>query len=142
MDPWTHSQNILKETKEGCNFCNEEYKKSTAQDTFGRIETVPGGFIKIACSWSSLVEGDEQPDSPNGQICVECCIVYAEQCDQMLKYKRAQKDNIHLGYFCKKICNQELSKIAHSGHTAIHFLVFHNQNNLPLEPILLFISLY
>ena len=91
MDPWTHSQNILKETKEGCNFCNEEYKKSTAQDTFGRIETVPGGFIKIACSWSSLVEGDEQPDSPNGQICVECCIVYAEQCDQMLKYKVATK---------------------------------------------------
>ena len=33
-------------------------------------------------------------------------------------FKTAQKVNIHLGYFCKKICLQELSKIARSGHTA------------------------
>ena len=33
-------------------------------------------------------------------------------------YKRAQKVTVHLGYFWKKICRQELSKIAQSGHTA------------------------
>ena len=33
-------------------------------------------------------------------------------------FKIAQKVNIHLGYFCKKICHQELSKIAQFGHTA------------------------
>ena len=33
-------------------------------------------------------------------------------------FKTAQKANIRLGYFCKKNCHQELSKIAQSGHTA------------------------
>ena len=32
-------------------------------------------------------------------------------------FKTAQKVEIHLGCFCKKICHQELSKIAQSGHT-------------------------
>ena len=31
--------------------------------------------------------------------------------------KTAQKGNIDFGYFCKKICQQELSKIDQSGHT-------------------------
>ena len=31
--------------------------------------------------------------------------------------KTAQKVNIHLGYFCMKICLQELYKIAQSGYT-------------------------
>ena len=35
----------------------------------------------------------------------------------MVVLKIAQKVNIHLGYFIKKICHQELSKIAQSGHT-------------------------
>ena len=36
---------------------------------------------------------------------------------KMDAFKRAQKVNMHLGYFFKKICHQELSKIAQSGHT-------------------------
>ena len=32
-------------------------------------------------------------------------------------FKAAQKVNIQLGYFSKKICHQELSKIIQSGHT-------------------------
>ena len=34
-------------------------------------------------------------------------------------FKTAQKFNIHLSYFCKKIYHQKLSKIAKSGHTAL-----------------------
>ena len=37
---------------------------------------------------------------------------------KMDAFKTAQKVNICLGYFCKKICHQNLSKIAKSGHTA------------------------
>ena len=33
-------------------------------------------------------------------------------------FKTDQKVNIHLGYLSKKMCQQELSKIAQSGHTA------------------------
>ena len=33
-------------------------------------------------------------------------------------FKTAQQVNIHLGFFCKKICHQELLKIAQSGHFA------------------------
>ena len=32
-------------------------------------------------------------------------------------FKTPQKVNIYLGYFCKKVCHQELSKIAQSRHT-------------------------
>ena len=32
-------------------------------------------------------------------------------------FNSAQKVTVHLGYFWKKICSQELSKIAQSGHT-------------------------
>ena len=32
-------------------------------------------------------------------------------------FKRAQTVTVHLGYFWKNICSQELSKIAQSGHT-------------------------
>ena len=32
-------------------------------------------------------------------------------------FKIAQKVAKYLSYFCKKICSQELSKIAESGHT-------------------------
>ena len=32
-------------------------------------------------------------------------------------FKAAQEVNIHLGYFSKKICHQELSKNIQSGHT-------------------------
>ena len=31
--------------------------------------------------------------------------------------KAGQKVSKHFGYFCKEICQQELSKIAQSGHT-------------------------
>ena len=67
--------------------------------------------------------------------------VLKDQCDQMLEYevaqifqmlpikrlnifylkinvlKISQNVNKYLGYFCNKIYNQELSKIARSGHT-------------------------
>ena len=33
-------------------------------------------------------------------------------------FKTAPKVYLNLGYFCKKICHRELSKIAQSGHTA------------------------
>ena len=33
-------------------------------------------------------------------------------------FKTAQKVNIHLGYLCKKICHEQLSKIVQSGHNA------------------------
>ena len=32
-------------------------------------------------------------------------------------FKTAQKVNFHLGFLRKKICHQELSKIAQAGHT-------------------------
>ena len=32
-------------------------------------------------------------------------------------FTTAQKDAKHLGYFCNKICYQEIQKIAQSGHT-------------------------
>ena len=36
---------------------------------------------------------------------------------KMDAFKTAKKVNKYLGYFCKKICHQELSKIDKSGHT-------------------------
>jgi len=42
VDPWTQAQTILKETREGCNFCGSTFLKSTAEDSFGRIESIPG----------------------------------------------------------------------------------------------------
>ena len=56
VDPWTHAQNVLKQTREGCNFCDENYLKLTAQDPFGRIDSVPGLLFFIGCSgYFSLV---------------------------------------------------------------------------------------
>ena len=46
---------------------------------------------------------------------------YSSLCKKMDVFKTAQTVNIHLGYFCKKICHQELSKIAQSGHTGAIF---------------------
>ena len=42
---------------------------------------------------------------------------YTSLCMKMDVFRTAPKVNIHLGYFCKKICHQELPKIAISGHT-------------------------
>ena len=33
--------------------------------------------------------------------------------------KQPKKVNTHLGYFSKRICHQEISKIAQSGHAAV-----------------------
>ena len=49
-------------------------------------------------------------------------------------FKRAQKVTKHLGYFWKKICSQELSKIAQSGHTEIQnveLLLLFNSKVIP-----------
>ena len=61
---------------------------------------------------------------------------YTSLCMKMDVFKRAQKVNIHLGYFCEKICHQELSKIPQSGHAGcVH------QNHLQLVlPIRLFLT--
>ena len=44
-------------------------------------------------------------------------IVATEALHKLVFYKTAQKVIILLGYFCKQIWYQELSKIAQSGHT-------------------------
>ena len=41
-------------------------------------------------------------------------------------FKTAPKGILNLGYFCKNIFHQELSKIAQSGHTE-RYLLFKNQ---------------
>ena len=48
------------------------------------------------------------------------------KCMKMDVFKTAQNVNIHLGYLCKKICHQELSKIPKSGHTAMYILLWVN----------------
>ena len=79
------------------------------------------------------------------------------QCDQMLKLKVAQffhicqkrlhwsfklKSSIfkiapnvikYLGYLLKKICSQNLSKIAHPGHTGIYLDIYADMKNFELE---------
>ena len=35
-------------------------------------------------------------------------------------------DAKYLGYFCKELCSQELSKIAQTGHTVDHLSISHS----------------
>ena len=52
-------------------------KKSPVMAHFYKKEAFERSLV-LTEPWSSLVEGDEQPDRPNGQTCVECGYVYAE----------------------------------------------------------------
>ena len=40
--PWSYSEQVVNSTKDSCQFCASKYEDYTAEDTFGRIVSVPG----------------------------------------------------------------------------------------------------
>ena len=51
---------------------------------------------------------------------------------QFLLTKWCFEVNIYLGYFCKKICRQDRSEIAQSGHTGSHLYLTHSIAHISL----------
>ena len=124
-------------------------KSGHTEPDFCRLVIYLWLFALIGSLWHWLIRKgwNRHRDRGNKIAHRDCTSNARDQCDQILKYKScpnvsaiclkistavftlwglfkvAQKSTILLGYFWKRICCQELSKIAQSGHTDVKCVI-------------------